>query len=195
MGHSLKNQVRRLLDLFRSRPDPTSPGFVLRGEWLRRKGRLNEAEDVVLEGLKPNPEFASGHVVAGRTESSPEPALLASEFGDAPFPQGPHGNGGEGSKIPLAHRPSSRDEGMVLSPLAAEGQLQTAVEMPSQSVPIDVFAPVYVPFSELTEMKGEALIESPPPPRVVAIGELAPTAGEERSEVSSRPIPAPSADG
>jgi len=62
---SLTQQIDRLQDVFFSERDPTGRAFVPLADAYRRVGELDRALEVIEEGLGSNPDFASGHVVAG----------------------------------------------------------------------------------------------------------------------------------
>ena len=66
MTDSLENEVRELRSLYWSERDPEGRGFAPLADAYRRSGDLDEALELVTEGLERHPDFASGHVVAAR---------------------------------------------------------------------------------------------------------------------------------
>ena len=65
MPEPLNQQIDRLQEIFFSEKDPTGLAFVPLADAYRRLGELDQALDVLQEGLVAHPDSASGHVVAG----------------------------------------------------------------------------------------------------------------------------------
>ncbi len=65
MPEPLNQQIDRLKEIFFSEKDPTGRAFVPLADAHRRLGELDQALDVLQEGLVGHPGSASGHVVVG----------------------------------------------------------------------------------------------------------------------------------
>ncbi len=64
MSESLEQEIVALQDLHGSSRDPNGRAFVPLADAYRRAGRLDEALDLLREGLTRHPEYVSAHVVA-----------------------------------------------------------------------------------------------------------------------------------
>lgn len=64
MLESLEQEIVALQDLHGSSRDPNGRAFVPLADAYRRAGRMDEALDLLREGLTRHPEYASAHVVA-----------------------------------------------------------------------------------------------------------------------------------
>lgn len=73
MSEALEQEIRDLRALFWSDRDPGGRGFAPLADAYRRAGELEEARELLADGLDRHPEFSSGHVVA---------AWVAREEGD-----------------------------------------------------------------------------------------------------------------
>lgn len=65
MPEPLNRQIDRLQEIFFSEKDPTGRAFVPLADAHRRLGELDQALEVLQEGLVAHPDSSSGHVVAG----------------------------------------------------------------------------------------------------------------------------------
>ncbi len=64
MNESLEQEIKKLRSYFWSDRDPDGRGFVPLADAYRRAGDLRQAKDLLLDGLKRHPTYASAHVVA-----------------------------------------------------------------------------------------------------------------------------------
>ncbi|MDT8341535.1 MAG: tetratricopeptide repeat protein [Longimicrobiales bacterium] len=62
MGEALIREIQELRLLMGSSADPQGRVFAQLGDALRRSGALDEARDVLLEGLASHPHFSPGHL-------------------------------------------------------------------------------------------------------------------------------------
>ena len=65
VSESLKQQIDRLREIYKSELDPRGRAFVPLADAHRQLGDLDEALTVIQEGLVEHPDFASAHVVLG----------------------------------------------------------------------------------------------------------------------------------
>ena len=82
MSESLKQQIDRLEELYKSELDPRGRAFVPLADAHRRLGDLDQALTVIQEGLGTHPDFASAHLVRGwvhRSRQEPEDAMRSFE--------------------------------------------------------------------------------------------------------------------
>ena len=82
MSESLKQQIGRLQEIYKSELDPRGRAFVPLADAHRRLGNLDEALTVIQEGLVEHPDFASAHVVLGwvyRSREELDDAMLSFE--------------------------------------------------------------------------------------------------------------------
>lgn len=66
VSDSLEREIGELRALYWSERDPEGRGFAPLADAYRRAGNLNDALELLQDGLARHPEFASGHVVAAR---------------------------------------------------------------------------------------------------------------------------------
>ncbi len=74
MSESLKQQIDRLEELYKSELDPRGRAFVPLADAHRRLGDLDQALTVIQEGLGAHPDFASAHLVLGWVHRSRQKA-------------------------------------------------------------------------------------------------------------------------
>ena len=82
MSESLKQQIDRLQEIYKSESDPRGRAFVPLADAHRQLGDLDKALTVIQEGLGEHPDFASAHIVLGwvhRNRQEPEDAMRAFE--------------------------------------------------------------------------------------------------------------------
>ena len=82
MSESLKQQIDRLEELYKSELDPRGRAFVPLADAHRQLGDLDQALTVIQEGLGTHPDFASAHLVRGwvhRSRQEPEDAMRSFE--------------------------------------------------------------------------------------------------------------------
>jgi tetratricopeptide (TPR) repeat protein len=82
VSESLKQQIDRLEELYKSELDPRGRAFVPLADAHRRLGDLDQALTVIQEGLGTHPDFASAHLVRGwvhRSRQEPEDAMRSFE--------------------------------------------------------------------------------------------------------------------
>ncbi|MDT8368519.1 MAG: tetratricopeptide repeat protein, partial [Longimicrobiales bacterium] len=66
MSESLQHEIRHLYDLEGSDHDPERRAFLPLADALLHAGELDEAEQLLVDGLERHPEFVAGHVVLAR---------------------------------------------------------------------------------------------------------------------------------
>jgi len=74
VSESLKQQIDRLEELYKSELDPRGRAFVPLADAHRRLGDLDQALTVIQEGLGTHPDFASAHLVLGWVHRSRQEA-------------------------------------------------------------------------------------------------------------------------
>ena len=82
VSESLKQQIDRLQEIYKSELDPQGRAFVPLADAHRQLGDLDKALTVIQEGLGAHPDFASAHIVLGwvhRSRGEPDDAMRAFE--------------------------------------------------------------------------------------------------------------------
>ena len=65
MAHSVEDEIRELRSFFRSERDPEGHVFAPLADAYRRAGDLDQAVELLTEGLAKHSDFVPGHVVSG----------------------------------------------------------------------------------------------------------------------------------